>query len=232
MLALVARRQSIAGRTHNDSGDELERILNHGVTPQQDGLRKLLFPARSRTNVTDRSGCKQANSSIQKHRPFLRRRQAAGFVFAEQAISQPGDDAITKIPNRQGDHPQQPAEYLPATAQSHQNATHRAGSSKNFPLPHKHQRVQIASNFFTEQFRCGRSLQRRETQFVLRIVCQQPVHGVIAKPADSVEENDRMTVSGAANWFCATRDFFIDCWQDTLTNRRPGLISNRRCLLA
>ncbi len=61
VLALVARRQSTAGQTNNDSGDELERKINHGVTPQQDGLRKLLSPARSTTNVTDQTAAnKQA----------------------------------------------------------------------------------------------------------------------------------------------------------------------------
>ena len=55
VLALVAQRQHPASQTNNDSGDELERKINHGVTPQQDGLRKLLSPARTSTNVTDRT---------------------------------------------------------------------------------------------------------------------------------------------------------------------------------
>jgi hypothetical protein len=53
VLVMVVAMHSGTGHTSNDSGDELERMINHGVTPQQDGLRCCALPLVTSPNVTD-----------------------------------------------------------------------------------------------------------------------------------------------------------------------------------
>lgn len=170
-------------------------------------------------------GCRQARVSIQKHRPLLRRRQTTGFVLPEQAISQSRDDPVSEVPNRPGNDPDQSAKNLPSTAKRHQNPADRCRSGKNFAVPHKHQRVQLVSNLFSYECPCSRSLQRRKSQLMLRIVSQQPVDGVVAEPAHTIKENYRMTVKGCSDIsFGRHRIHSSIACRGLFRNRRPELI--------
>ena len=53
VLVMVVAMHCLTGHTNNDSGDELERMINHGVTPQQDGLRRCTLPLTTVPNVTE-----------------------------------------------------------------------------------------------------------------------------------------------------------------------------------
>lgn len=113
-------------------------------------------------------------------------------MLAEHAISELRDQAISQIPNRPGDHPQQSAEHLPESAESHQHATDRCRPDVCSPIANKDQCVQSISDLrFQQPFRSS-SLKRRKPQSALGISCQQPVHGVIAKPAETIEKDDGM----------------------------------------
>ena len=126
---------------------------------------------------------------VQKHATFGGSRQAAGVVFAEEAVAKAGDEAIADVSQRPGDDPQQSAEQFPAAAECHQDPADGGGSDKRDAIPYEDQRVETVANRFVQHCLGRVALQRSESQSVLGITRQQPVDGVIAQPANSVEED-------------------------------------------
>ena len=112
-------------------------------------------------------------------------------MFAKQAITQAGNNAITKIPDRRRDDPQQPSQHSPSSAQRDQYATHCGCAYKRFAIAHKYQCVESISNRSIKCLRCRHALEGSEPQFVFRITRQKPIHGVITESADAVEEYGR-----------------------------------------
>jgi hypothetical protein len=63
----------------------LGRIINHGVTPQQDGLRTLLSPARNRHSWY--RGLRQKQSLVIEHIPGPQREYRTKFALPIEASS-------------------------------------------------------------------------------------------------------------------------------------------------
>jgi|GEM_PF-3274644 len=126
---------------------------------------------------------------IQKYGAFGGSRHATGVVFAEEAVARARDDAVAEIADWPGNDPEQSAEQFPAAAERHQDPTDSGGSHKRDAIPHEDQCVETVTNGFVQHYSGVAALQRSESQSVLGITRQQPVHGVIAQPANAVEED-------------------------------------------
>ena len=127
---------------------------------------------------------------IQKHCAFDGCWQATGVVFAEQAIAIAGDQAIAQIAHWPWNDPEQTAEQFPAATQCHQNPTDGGGSDKRHAIANEDQCVETVADLLVQDSASRDSLQRSESQTVLRISRQQPVHGVVTQPADAVEKDN------------------------------------------
>ncbi len=117
-------------------------------------------------------------------------------MLSKHAITEARNEAISHIPDWPWNYPQQSTEHLPKTAKRHHDATYGCRTDKCSSVVNKYQRVQPIPDLRFHQPLSRRSLQGRESQTVLRISRQQPVHGVIAKPADTIEKDDGVISAG------------------------------------
>lgn len=113
-------------------------------------------------------------------------------MLSKHAISEARNESIAQIPNRPWDRPKQSAEHLPESAKRHQHATDRRRPDECSPVANKDQRVQTIPDFGFQQPLSRRPLKWCKSQSVFRISCQQPVHSVVAEPADTIEKDDGM----------------------------------------
>ena len=140
--------------------------------------------------------------SVQEHRAFGGRWQAAGVMLAEQAIPQSRHDAIAQITQWRRDDPQQCTECRPWAAERHQNSANRRRANVDGSVAKKNKRVESFAKLRRQGLSGQRALQGGKTQTSIRIVSQQPVDAVIAKSAQAIKEDDRKCV---IEWFVCGR---------------------------